>query len=358
MKSRLITYPEREIWNDFVASSPECAILQSFEWGELKARFGWKPIRLAIEEDGKIIAAISLLKKEIPYVAHSMFYAPRGPVVDFSNRNLVDFLLESIENEAEKHRAISFKMDPEIIEPKVEQSEVLSTLKKLGFVKARKQVQPRATFLLDIAPETEELLKSFEEKTRYNIRLAAKKGIVIKEEPGEKGVNIFYELYRETAIRDEFMIHPRIYYQSIREILFEKGMGTNFIAYYGDKPVAAVILFCFGERVWYMYGASASEHRNLMPNHLLHWHIIQWAKEKNFKTYDLWGIPAYPKKGHPLWGVYRFKKGFRGKMVKFIGAYDFPYSPLFYNLFENGMILWKNMHSLFRKGKIEDSLGE
>jgi lipid II:glycine glycyltransferase (peptidoglycan interpeptide bridge formation enzyme) len=107
-----------------------------------------------------------------------------------------------------------------------------------------------------------------------------------------------------------------------------------------------------------MYGASVSEYRNVMPNHLLHWHIIQWAKQKGLTTYDLWGIPADPKPGHPLFGVYRFKKGFGGKMVKFIGAYDFPYSPLFYNLVENGAIWFKNIMSLIKKGKIEDSLGE
>ena len=188
--------------------------------------------------------------------------------------------------------------------------------------------------------------------------MAERKGVVVKEDLTEKGINIFYELYKITALRDKFLIHPLKYYQSIRELLFEKGMGTNFVAYYENKPIAAVMIFCFGSRIWYMYGASSAEYRNLMPNHLLHWQVINWAKERNYKTYDLWGIPANPVEGHPLWGVYRFKKGFNGKSVKYIGAYDFPYSPLFYHLFEHGVIWWQNLRSLMTKGKIEDSLGE
>jgi len=355
MKIRHITFPEREIWNQFVAKSSASPILQSFEWGELKSKFGWKPIRIAVEEHEKIIAGVSILKREIPYFRHSLFYAPRGPVVDFSNRKPLEFLLGAVEREADEHHALSLKMDPEVPENK---HEIVNILQSLGFDKALKQIQPRATFVLSLSPDLDKILMNFEEKTRYNVRLAEKKEVVVREDPGKKGIDLFYEMYKETAGRDKFLIHPLKYYQNIREILFKHGMGSNFIAYYNNKPIAAVIVFCFGSKVWYMYGASTSEHRNRMPNHLLHWHIIKWAKEKKFKTYDLWGIPANPKEGHPLWGVYRFKKGFGGKALKYIGAYDFPYSPLFYNIFEHGVIFLQNIRSLITKGKIEDSLGE
>lgn len=355
MKARLITYPEREIWNNFIAKSPTSPILQSFEWGELKSHFGWQPIRIAVEDQGQIVAGISILKREIPYIRRSIFYAPRGPIVNFSDRKLLEFLLEAVEKEAEKHYAILLKIDPDVSE---DQKEVLDILHTLGFEKALRQIQPRATILLDLARSLDEIIMSFEEKTRYNIRLAKKKGVIVREDPSEKGVNLFYKMYVETAQRDKFLIHPLKYYQAIREVLFEKGLGSNFIAYYNNKPIASVIIFCFDTRVWYMYGASTSEHRNLMPNHLLHWHVIQWAKERNFKTYDLWGIPVNPREGHPLWGVYRFKKGFRGKVVKYMGAYDFSYSPLFYNVFEHGVAWWQNIRSLLTKGKMEDPLGE
>ena len=354
MKARLITFAEKDSWNEFMASAPNSPILQSYEWGELKSRFGWQPLRLAIEDSGKIVAGVSILKRTLPF-RHSLFYAPRGPVINFKQRELLEFLLGAIEKEADKHHAVSLKVDAEIPE---EDKEILDALRRLGFEPALKQIQPRATLLVDLSEDLDKLLMNFEEKTRYNIRLADKKGVVVREDLSEKGINNFYALYKATALRDKFLIHPLKYYQLIREILFEKGMGTSFIAYYENKPIAAVLIFCFGSRVWYMYGASASEYRNLMPNHLLHWQVINWAKERNYKTYDLWGIPANPVEGHPLWGVYRFKKGFNGKSVKYIGAYDFPYSPLFYHLLEHGVIWWQNLRSLMTKGKIEDSLGE
>lgn len=358
MKIKHITYPERDAWNHFVASFSSSPVLQSFEWGELKARFGWQPLRIAVEDGGRLIAGISILKRKVPYIGNSLFYAPRGPVMNLYNRELLEFLLDAVEIEADKYRAISLKMDPEVPDMPEEQSEVVENLNKLGFVRAIKQVQPRATYLLDLTPDANDILMGFEEKTRYNIRLAEKKGVVVREEAGEKGVETFYRMYRQTAQRDQFLIHPLSYYQAVREILFQRGLGTIFTAYFNNKPIACVVVFCFGSRVWYMYGASLAEHRNVMPNHLLHWHVINWAKEKNYKIYDLWGIPVDPKEGHPLWGVYRFKKGFQGKTVKFIGAYDFPYSPLFYNLFEYGLLGWKNIRSLITKGRIEDSLGE
>jgi peptidoglycan pentaglycine glycine transferase (the first glycine) len=355
MKTRLITYPDREIWDDFVSGSPTSPILQSFEWGEFKAKFGWKPIRIAVEDKGKIIAGISILKRQIPFAGCSIFYAPRGPIVDFSDRKLLECLLSAVEDEADEQRSVSLKIDPGIPEG---QEQVLDTLMSLGFVKAPKQVQPRATFQLDLTLSLDEILKSFEEKTRYNVRLAQKKGVVVQEDSGEKGIKLFYEMYARTAQRDKFLIHPLKYYRALEEELFKRGMGKVFIAYFEGKPIASVVVFCFGSKVWYMYGASFSEHRNVMPNHLLHWHVIEWAKGRKFKTYDLWGVPANPSEEHPLWGVYRFKKGFNGKLVKYIGAYDFPYSPLFYNIFEYGVIWWQRLRSLLTKGKIEDSLSE
>jgi lipid II:glycine glycyltransferase (peptidoglycan interpeptide bridge formation enzyme) len=308
-----------------------------------------------LEEEGKILAGISILKREIPFIRHSLFYSPRGPIIDFSNKELLHALLDVIEKEAERNHAISLKIDPEVPD---DSRDAVANLTSLGFEKALKQVQPRATFILDLDRDLDAILKSFEEKTRYNIRLAEKKKITVKEDKSEQGINIFNELYRETAKRDNFLIHPPAYYQKLREVIFAAGLGTNFIAYYEEKPIAAVIIFTFGQKIWYMYGASSCEHRPLMPNHLLHWEIIRWAKEKGYRYYDLWGIPVNPIENHPLYGVYRFKKGFKAKAVQYIGAYDFPYSPLLYYPFEHGLIWWQNLRSLITKGKIEDSLSE
>src|SRR3989338_2405139 len=143
MDSKIITFPERQRWNKFVANSLYGSILQSYEWGEVKSFFGWKPIRLVLEENGKIAAGISILKREIPFIRHSLFYAPRGPVVDYANKDLLHALQAVIEKEADRHRAISLKIDPEVPEQDLRAAE---NLKSLGFEKALKQVQPRVTF--------------------------------------------------------------------------------------------------------------------------------------------------------------------------------------------------------------------
>jgi len=314
--------------------------LQSFEWAEVK---GWDPIRLSIEDNGQIVAAASILKRKIPYLNKSIFYCPNGPVLDFKNKDLFLKLIQKIKEEAKRHNAIVFKMDP-----------ILT--KELGsqFIPNKKQVQPRTTFYIDLTQTEEDILKNCEEKTRYNIRLSSRKGVIVKE--GD--VQTFYNIYKETSKRDNFLIHPLSYYQKIKKHMVDSGMAKIFIAYLNDEPIAGVFVFMFGSRVWYMYGASKSSHRNVMPNHALHWHIIKWAKSAGYKIYDLWGIPSNPNPKHPLWGVYRFKKGFNGKLIKYAGMHDLVFDPLFYFLFEKGLSFYKNIRSLLTKGKISDSLEE
>lgn len=346
---------EREDWNRFIAQSLGSPILQSWEWGEVKRSQGWEPIRLAVAESEEIIAQISILKRKIPYIGKSIFYAPRGPVLHFKNIKVLDFLLGAIKFEAKRHRAVVLKIDPEIEEEDVS---ALKILTGRGFRAQKNQVQPRTTLCLDLTHDLEILLLSFEEKTRYNIRLSERKGVSVRELSGQQGINIFYELYKETAKRDNFLIHPKSYYQKIFNLMGIKGMARIFIAYFEDEPIAAIVNFYFGERLWYMYGASKSSHRNIMPNHALHWEVIKRAKEEGYKLYDLWGIPSDPRPDHPLWGVYRFKKGFNGRLIKYVGCLDLVFDPLFYFIIDKGITWFKNIRSLIFKGKISDSLGE
>ncbi|MBU0687494.1 MAG: peptidoglycan bridge formation glycyltransferase FemA/FemB family protein [Candidatus Margulisbacteria bacterium] len=355
MQVKVFKSAEKDVWNEFVAAHPESPVLQSFEWGNVKAHYGWKPIRLGVLSDGRLIAGASILKRELPLIKRSIFYAPRGPVVDFRDQEAFDLLIKAIKFKAEKHKAILFKMDPDLSEKDV--GSVLA-IKQAGFDFVRQQVQPRTTFIIDLRKDLNEIMMSFDEKTRYNVRLAEKRGVKIVEDPSEDGVNAFYRIFQETARRDIFMIHPLSYYQKVRKELIEAGMGGIFFAYYNDQPVAAVFVFAFGGRVWYMYGASLSKYRNVMPNHALHWYVINWAKERGYKSYDLWGVPSNPTPDHPLFGVYRFKKGFGGKLVKNVGMCDLPLNSFLYHAFDRGVSLWKNVRSLLKKGKIEDSLRE
>jgi lipid II:glycine glycyltransferase (peptidoglycan interpeptide bridge formation enzyme) len=140
-------------------------------------------------------------------------------------------------------------------------------------------------------------------------------------------------MYAETSRRDDFFIRPFAYYHDAWGAFVEADLARLFLAKYEGEPLAGLIAFRFGQRAWYMYGASTEKHRNLMPNHLLQWEAIRWAKGEGCTVYDMWGAPDVLNEDDPLWGVYRFKEGFGGQFVSHIGAYDYPVSRFLYGLY-------------------------
>lgn len=351
----LETEEEFSRWNEFVASTQECPIIQSYEWGEFKRISGWVPIRIAVFENDKIVGGISIQKRRIPHIGKCLFYAPRGPVLNVTKREHFSVLMSKVYEIAQKHNAIVLKIDPEIDEGN---EAALDVLHEHNFQFVEKQIQPRATYFLDLTKTLEDILAGFESKTRYNIRLSLRKGVEVHEETSLEGAQKFYDIYETTAKRDAFIIHNFAYYKRVIGLMADKGMVHLFLAYYKDVPVAGVYIFAFGRKVWYMYGASTNEYRNVMPNQALHWHVIQWAKQQGYTTYDLWGVPANPHEGHPLYGVYRFKKGFGGEFRKFIGMHDHVFKPFWYKLMNSGIKTYVSLRSLIKKGKISDSLEE
>jgi len=329
----------------------EDQILQSDEWGKVKEGFGWEPVKLLLGGGYPVL----MLKRKLPLIKKSFFYVPRGPLIDLDSPSEVGRFVKAVKEEAKRHGALFLRMDPEVLE---DNDIALNILKAEGFIKAKKEVQPRSTFILDISRDLQDIKAGFESKFRYNIHVAEKHGITVRQGTDEAFVEDFYKIYKETCSRQNFIIHPISYYKKIRSLIIDKGMGRVFTAYHEQVPVASVIIFNFGKRIWYMYGASLSSHRNMMPNNLLHWEVIKWAKDRGFKEYDLWGIPSNPKEGHPLWGVYRFKKGFNAKLYKFIGSYDLPFNRSLYRLFDKAIILYQNTVRLIKKGTISDSLSE
>jgi len=355
MQVRVLDQKDAKIWDVFVSSQPGSQILQSYEWGAFKSKCGWGHFVMAVEEAGEIKGGISILTRRLPLIKRTVFYAPRGPIMKKNDPELFNALMDGVLVEAAKMNAVALKIDPEIDES---DSGYIQMLASKGFIRKKKQVQPRATYFLDLTRPLDELLMSFEEKTRYNIRLSEKKGVKVSEESTQTGIDNFYKLYQETCSRNNFLIHPKSYYTKLKDILIENGMANVFTAKFRGVPVASIFIFRFGERVWYMYGASANEYRNMMPNHAIHWHMIKWAKEKGYKLYDLWGIPSNPKEGQPLYGVWRFKKGFNGELKTWIGVYDLPFDGLVYKLFDRGVGIYQAVRSLIKKGRISDSLSE
>jgi lipid II:glycine glycyltransferase (peptidoglycan interpeptide bridge formation enzyme) len=190
------------------------------------------------------------------------------------------------------------------------------------------------------------------QKTRYNIRLAARKGVSITQ-GGLCDLQAWYALYDVTARRDDFTIHSLDYYRAILEELGPRGMAALLLAHHEGDLLAGIIVFLFGRKAQYMYGASSNEKRNLMAPYLLQWEAMLWSKERGAAIYDLWGIPDRLEENEDLWGVYRHKRGYGGEIVRYIGAFDLVRSRL------RHLALERAARPLFKRGSrlLEGPLG-
>jgi len=344
-RARLITEREKEYYNNFVASAPKGHILQSYEWGEIKGRGEWEPLRLLVEdEEGQPRAALSILKRRLPVINKTIFYAPRGPVGDIGNWGLMDFLFAEAKKLGKEHGAIFLKIDPDV---PIEHETFIDYLRTREFVPCGKGegfegIQPRFVFRLDLRPDLETLFANLHQKTRYNVRLAQKKGVEIRENCGKDELPVFYEILKETTERDKFLVRSYSYFSDLWDYLVPPGYLKLVMAYYEGTPIAGTLAFLFGDKAWYIYGASSNRHRNVMPNYLLQWTMIKWAKENNCTMYDFRGVPGHVGEDHPLYGLYRFKKGFNGDYTEFVGEYDQVYSPVYYRL-------WNVLEPLYQK---------
>jgi peptidoglycan pentaglycine glycine transferase (the first glycine) len=337
--SRTVT--RREAWDAAIAPLPGAHVLQAWDWGEGKSRFGWTAER-RIWGNGAATAAAQILRRTARAgpVSATLLYVPKGPLLAWEDRGLRDTVLAALENTARRGRAIQIKIDPDLIlgrgvpgsEGCTENpagAEAVQTLRSRGWRPSPEQVQFRNTVLLDIRPEESALLAAMKPKTRYNIRLAQRHGVTVRE-GSEQDLPLLYRLYAETADRDSFVIRSEAYYRDIWGAMMRSGRAQPLIASVEDLPVAALILFHFAGRGWYMYGMSRALHREKMPNHLLQWEAIRWLKKKDCAFYDMWGAPDDFSGRDPMQGVFQFKMGFGGEVIRSLGAWDFTPTPLRY----------------------------
>jgi len=340
--ARLINEEEKDRFDKFIAGSEKGHVLQSYEWGQVKGLTGWKPFRLVIEDNDRIVAAISLLKRDIPVIKKGIFYAPRGPVLDLQDHELFLFLLKHVQELAKKEQVIFLKIDPDV---PAANEDFKGLLKKAGFVSAERGgkfegLQPKFVMRLDINSGEDEIMSKFHHKTRYNIRLAERKGVVIKEDCVKNDLRDFYSILVVTAERDKFLIRSYRYFEIMWEQLVENNLAKLFMAYYEGEPIAGTLAFTIGDKAWYIYGASANRHRDKMPNYLLQWTMIKWAKSLGCTMYDFRGVPGDLSEDNPIYGLYKFKKGFNAVFTEFVGEYDLVYAPVYYKLWNWGEPLY------------------
>jgi lipid II:glycine glycyltransferase (peptidoglycan interpeptide bridge formation enzyme) len=332
---KLFEGPDQQVvWERLVATGPNGHILQSWAWGELKARFGWRVQRLAVGN-----ACAQLLYRSLPGGLGTIAYVPKGPLVDFDDLPAFQALLHAIQPLARQRRALALKIEPNVDD----NLGVVQVLRSLGFRPSPQVVQPRRTIVVDLDAEPGELLRRMKQKTRYNIGLAGRKGVTVR--PGnETDLLAFYRLMETTAQRDGFGIHTQDYYESAHQLFVPAGLGKLLLAELDGQLLAGLVVLApdGGDTACYMYGASSDEHRNLMPTYLLQWEAMLWAREQGCRAYDLWGVPdededtleaGFTKRSDGLWGVYRFKRGFGGRLVRSVGAWDLVYAPLRYRLY-------------------------
>ena len=320
--------------------------MQLPRWAQVKSFWDWRGILLY--RDGKIAGAMSVLIRPLP-LGFSLFYAPRGPVCDRNDRAIWEELMAALRYLARQHRAILLYLDPD--EPNRNQ-DFRMMMKQLRFREQTNagfgNIQPQHVFRLDLRGKSEmEIFEAFSSKTRYNIRLAQRKGVKIREYSGiipETELNRFSELMQTTGQRDHFQVRGTEYFHTLLEALGED--ARLLMAYHGAVPIAGAIeVFC-GEKAWYLYGASSNDHRNLMPNYLLQWTMILRALERHCRIYDFRGVPGAVSEDHPLYGLYRFKKGFSGTYTTFTGLFVHSFLPMSGFVVEMLMKLRRKLRSL------------
>jgi len=319
-----------QAWDGALLNLPANHVLQSWTWGEFKAAYGWTATRLLFTEGGQVRAAAQVLRRQLPRLPLAVMYVPKGPALDYADLALLEIVLTHLETVARRGRAIFIKIDPDVcLVDDDEPHPVVAVLARRGWRRSAEQIQFPNTVLVDLTGNEDTILEAMKSKTRYNVRLAARRGVTVHLGSVDD-LPPFYQLYNETSQRDGFLIRPYAYYQDAWGRFLEAGRARLFLAEHEGEMLAGLILFVFGKTAWYMYGASSDQKRELMPNHLLQWEAMRWARAQGCTVYDMWGAPDVLDESDPLWGVYRFKAGFGGQFTRRIGAYDYPARQLLY----------------------------
>ena len=335
-------------YTEFLENHERCNFQQSIEWAKVKT--SWKSeIILAEDKDGKIIGSLMVWIRKIPIFGNIM-YSARGPVCDIHNIEVLQQLTEGAKELAKKYKAIVLRIEPDIKSSDVEFRNIMLDLGyqiKDDAKNFREEIQPRYVFRLDTKNKTEdEIFKNFHQKTRYNIRLATRKGVVVKE-GNREDLKEFHKIMVTTGIRDGFITRPLEYFEKMYDCLGPKHMKL-LMAYYEDKPISGVIPIMYGNKTWYLYGASSNEHRNLMPNYLLQWEMIKIALKNKSDIYDLRGVPGIADNSN---GLYRFKKGFGAEYTEFIGEVYIEFKPFMYRMYKIAEKTFRNLRAIKLKFK-------
>lgn len=338
--------PERsEEWNALVAREPAFAVFQTWEWERVKAPAGWRAHRIGIEAGGTLVAGAQVMVQRVP-LGFSVAYVPRGPIGSWLEGEAPSLLFGEMHRIARRERVVFTRMEP----PLLDSEPARAALARHGFRPTDAMNFPRATLILDLATDLDAILAGLHRKARYNIRLAQRRGVECHV-AGPEDLPAFQQLMAETAERCGIEEQSVDYYRSQWQVLAPLDRLRLFVATYRGRPIAGNMSVRYGGHAIYLYGGSTREHREVMPNHLLMWEAIRWAREGGCRTFDFWGVPTevglevaagreapLSERTDDLWGPYRFKRGFSQNVVLYVAAHDYVYNPVVHRLVAGRML--------------------
>lgn len=325
--------PDPHEWDAFVRQQPRAHILQRAPWGDLKRAFGWRVVRVALADDGVIVAGAQVLMRNLPFNVGSMAYLPMGPYA--STDEALTELWEAVDQRMRAEGAAFLKWEPGIFEGG------LPDIERWGFRESPQTIQPPNTILLSITEDDEEILARMNQSTRRKVRVSGRKGIRYYQGTRDD-VETFTGMMQTTGERNDFGVHDPAYYRTAYDLFVPDGSAALLLAEHEGDPLAGLMVFMEGRTAWYLYGSSSNVKRNLMATYGIQWEAIQWAKARGAHYYDMWGVPdedestleaAFQDRNDGLWGVYGFKRGWGGDVVRSAGAWDKIYNPFIYTAY-------------------------
>lgn len=333
MLLRTITEADRHTYNQAVGHP-----LQSWEWGEFRKQTGLQVERIGFYDQGKLQKGLEVTFHPIPVLGKTAGYAPKGFMPDEEQ-------LAALKQLGAKHNALFIKLEPNV----AQKVSATSAHSQIGQFLLSHDCQPgrplftKYTFQLGLTKSEEDLFNNLTSKTRYNVNLAHKKGVTIIENSTAEGMEEYIKILEETTTRQGFYAHTPEYFRTMWKSLGESGMMRIFQAVYQDQILVSWIMFIFNGVLYYPYGASRSIHRDVMASNLMMWEMILLGKREGCHLFDMWGsLGPEPNPKDPWFGFHRFKKGYGGELMEFLGTYDLVMNEPLYKLFrvvEN--VRWK-----------------
>ncbi|MFH0749319.1 MAG: peptidoglycan bridge formation glycyltransferase FemA/FemB family protein [Candidatus Gottesmanbacteria bacterium] len=325
---RPATMDDQKRWNPNIHHP-----LQTWEWGEFRKQMGVDVVRMIVQRDNKISGCWQMTFHKIPFSPFTIGYFPKGPMPD-------QFMIQELNKIGKQKNAIYIQLEPNIISNyelparNASHSDVGGRTTNHELLPSHHPLFTKYTFVLDLTKSEEELLKTMHNKTRYNIKVAEKHGVVVKEDNSKEAFDTYLKLNEDTLQRQGFYAHNKTYHETMWRNLSKSGIAKLWTASYQGTILATWILFVFEDTIYYPYGASSRVHREVMAPNLLLWEIVQWGKKNGYKKFDLWGaMGPDPDPKDPWYGFHRFKEGYHPALIEFVGSFDLVINPFLYKLY-------------------------